>query len=159
MASKPILDLGTLDLETVIAPAEEIRKVLAQRGRLEMLDGILYEDIEAEVLVGFKDIRADDWWACDHFPGRPVFPGALLIESAAQLASYDYIRHRGTNFTGNVGFGGVDGTRFRAAVVPESRVIFVAKLARARASMFRYETQAFVDKQLVFEAQIMGVIF
>ncbi|MFT5478740.1 MAG: 3-hydroxyacyl-[acyl-carrier-protein] dehydratase [Planctomycetota bacterium] len=159
MAPKPILDLDAIDLETVIADPNDIRKVLAQRGRLYMLDGILHEDKEGQVLVGYKDIRSDDWWCDDHFPGRPVFPGALLIESAAQLASYDYIRNRATRKDGNVGFGGVDSTRFRNAVLPDSRVIFVAKLTRARGTMFRYDTQGFVDGKIVFESHIMGVVF
>ena len=90
MPSTPFVDLATLDLERPLAGPDELKANLAQRGTFEMLNGVLYRDEEEGLIVGFKDIRADDWWASDHIPGRPLFPGVLMIEAAAQLCSYDY---------------------------------------------------------------------
>ena len=158
MPQKLIVDLETLDLEHVVAERAELRGYLRQRGTFEMLDGVLHHDVENGLAIAFKEIREDDWWAPDHIPGRPIFPGALMIESAAQLASYDYLKYRGGVAEGKfLGFGGTDGTRFRGIVSPPCRMLFVARVKRTRPTMFRYETQGFVDGKLVFESDVIGV--
>ena len=91
MPSAPLLDFETLDLTRTVATQAEILSKIKQRGRFALLDGVLHFGLEKPLIVGFKDIRGDDWWAADHIPGRPIFPGALMIEAAAQLASYDFM--------------------------------------------------------------------
>ena len=156
MASSPLLDLDTIDLDACIAGPEELRKSLAQRGTFFMLDGVIHRDVDAGLVVGFKDIKADDWWAPDHIPGRPLFPGVLMIESAAQLCSYDFDLRQPQNDS-FVGFGGVNQTRFRGTVEPEGRLYFTGKLNRVRRSMFMYFAQAQFNGKLVFETEILGV--
>lgn len=158
MASKPLLDLDTIDLEARIAGPAELLPMLAQRGTFEMLNGVILRDIENEIIVGYKDIRSDDWWAKDHIPGRPLFPGVLMIETAAQLSSYDYKMRTPENAHVFLGFAGANGTRFRGTVEPEGRMYFIAKVHRVRKSMFCYFTQGFYNGKLVFECEIMGVI-
>lgn len=160
MPGKPLIDCTEMDLSQEVVAREELEGWLKQRGRLWMLDGILHADTERRLVVGYKDIRSDDWWAEDHIPGRPMFPGALQIETAAQLASYNFLTSRVGDEVGErfVGFGGVENARFRGVVEPECRLIIVARLVRASARMFRYQTQGFVDGQIVFEAEILGVI-
>jgi 3-hydroxyacyl-[acyl-carrier-protein] dehydratase len=81
-----------------------------------------------------------------------------MIEGAAQMCSYDFMLrmpHLQDHF---VGFGGVDDTRFRGLVEPDCRLIFVAKPLRMRESLFTYTAQGFVDRKLVFESHIIGVV-
>ncbi len=159
MPTQPLFDLARIDIERPIVDHASIYSLLRQSGSFALLDGILFEDAEEKIVVGYKDIRQDDWWAPDHIPGRPLFPGALMIESAAQLAAYDYMKHRFTAPEGSfVGFGGVNKTRFRGLVEPPSRMVLVVYAARTRARMFRYESQGYVDGILVFEAEITGVV-
>lgn len=162
MAATPILDLSAIDLTQVLVGPRDLDPYLKQSGRFRMLEGVLHEDVEAGVLVGFRDIRADDWWAKDHIPGRPLFPGALQIEAAAQLAAYDYSAHRlpaDAAHQGFVGFGGVEKARFRGSVEPECRLHLVSRVLKSSRRMFRYEAQAFIEDRMVFEAEILGVIF
>ena len=93
-AAPPLIDFTEIDLSRTVVGREDLLGYLRQRNRFEMLDGIVHVDLEGKVLVGYKDIKQDDWWAEDHIPGRPMFPGALQIEVAAQLATYDYSAHR-----------------------------------------------------------------
>jgi len=151
------LDLSGLDLDRVVISREEIYETLPHRGRFALLDGILRFDPEHELIVGFKEIRAEDWWAPDHIPGRPLFPGVLMVESAAQLSSFDFMRRRSESPDTFVGFGGLDATRFRGTVQPPSRLILAARSLRVRMNMFTYEAQGFVEDKLVFQTQIMGV--
>jgi 3-hydroxyacyl-[acyl-carrier-protein] dehydratase len=158
MATSPLLDLNTIDLDARIAGREELHSKLAQRGTFDMLDGVIYRDPESQIIVGYKDIRSDAWWAPDHIPGRPLFPGVLMIETAAQLSSYDYKVRTPENEHVFLGFAGANQTRFRGTVEPEGRMHFVAKVHRVRKSMFCYFTQGFYNDKLVFECEIMGVI-
>ena len=160
MAQTPFLiDFDALDLSEPVAGRQDVERYLPQRGRFSMLDGILHEDAERKLVVGFKEIREDDWWAPDHIPGRPLFPGALMIETAAQLSAYDYMKFRCDLPEGSfVGFGGLEGARFRAPVVPPCRFLVATFASRPRRTMFRYEAQGFVGRQLVFEGLVIGVV-
>ncbi len=158
MPSPPLVDLDTLDLSTPVVPIEEIRARCKQANRLALLDAIVHEDLEGRLVVGYKDLRADDWWAQDHIPGRPIFPGVLMIEGAAQLCTFDYVGRTGGTLEGFVGFGGVDGARFRGQAVPGQRLYWAVRAERLRKSMFTYSAQGFVDGAMIFESKILGVV-
>lgn len=157
----PLIDFDKIDLSREIVNRSQLDKYLRQANRFAMLDGILHEDVEGKLLIGYKDIRADDWWTADHIPGRPMFPGVLQIEAAAQLAAYDFSAHRISDDVPEdkfVGFGGVDKVRFRGLVSPDCRFVIAAALRKNSRRMFRYETQGFVDGTMVFQSEVMGVI-
>jgi 3-hydroxyacyl-[acyl-carrier-protein] dehydratase len=162
MPEEPLIDPAALAEARVLASREDVQRVIAQRGRFAMLDGILDVDPSGITTAGFKEIRTDDWWAPDHVPGRPIFPGVLMCEAAAQLASYDYLtKHpppmdRGGS--GFLGFAGMDATRFRGVVQPACRMIFVARPVKLRSRMFTYSAQGFVEGKLVFETEIIGTL-
>jgi len=158
MPGEPLVEIEALEPTRVIATRDDILAKIRQRGRFALLDGILQVDGEKGAIVGFKEIRADDWWAADHIPGRPIFPGALMCEAAAQLCSYDYLRKHTLPPGGFLGFGGMDATRFRGVVQPDCRMILVARPERLRSRMFTYSAQGFVGRDLVFETQILGVL-
>jgi len=158
MPSQPLIDLETLDLSRIVATRDDILAKIKQRGRFALLDGILHVDPAGEQIVGFKEIRGEDWWAADHIPGRPIFPGALMCEAAAQLCSYDYLRKTSLPDGSFLGFGGMNDTRFRGVVQPPCRMIFVARPEKLRSRMFTYAAQGFVEGALVFETEILGVL-
>ena len=158
MPAQPLVDLSTLDLTQVRVGSEEIRKLCRQRNRFSMIDGILHDAPQEQLIVGFKDLTAEDWWAPDHIPGRPIFPGVLQLEAAAQLATWQFLSYHSKNPEQFVGFGGLNETRFRGVVIPPGRLILVAKTVRVRSSMFTYAAQAFVDGKLVMETEILGVV-
>ena len=158
MAAQLILDFDALDLSQTIVERSELYETLKQRGRFELLDGVLHHDIEGNLIVGYAKVEHGAWWAEDHIPGRPLFPGALMIEAGAQLASFDFARRAAENADKFVGFGGLNGTRFRRIVEPDCRMILAAKSLRVRSRMFTYEVQAYVDRELVFHTEVIGVI-
>lgn len=158
MPNTPLLDFESIDIDHVHEAPEGIRKLLHQRGTFEMLDAIVHHDSETGFAVGRKEIRGDDWWAPDHIPGRPLFPGALMIEAGAQVCSYSFLQRFGPDERPFVGFGGVDAVRFRDTVEPDCTMIFAAQPTRVRSRMFIYDVQGFVDRKLVFEGVIRGVI-
>ena len=157
MPSPPLVDLEAYDLEQIQYDKDFIQTVNAQRFEMFQLSGVIQHVPEEGLIIGFRDVEADEWWARGHIPGRPIFPGVLMIETGAQLCTFDYMmraEHRDFFF----GFGGVDGVRFRGTIEPGQRLIFVAREKKRNTRLGKWQCQAFSAGRMVFEAEIMGVI-
>lgn len=155
MPPQLLFDIIGLDLSRDIFDREVIRQVNPQRGEMEMLDGILYSDTVHHRLIGYKDVRGDEFWVAGHIPGRPLFPGVLMIEAGAQLASFYARKFAGwTNF---VGFGGVEECRFRQQVAPPARMYLLGEQIWNRHSRLCCQIQGLIDGNIVFETKIIGV--
>ena len=151
-----LLDPAQLDLNTVVADREAIRRVNLQRFDMEQLDAICLVDPEQQLIVGYKDVRADEFWVRGHFPGDPLLPGVLMCEAAAQLASYYTITQKISPHN-KIGFGGMDEVRFRAPVRPGDRLVLVGKAKRLRPLQTVFNVQGFVRNALAFHADVIGV--
>jgi 3-hydroxyacyl-[acyl-carrier-protein] dehydratase len=149
-----LFDLSSIDLNRVMITKDEILKNNPQRYEFEQLDGVVYYDLERRIMIGLRDIRADEWWTRGHIPGRPLFPGVLMIEAAAQVASFFGRTVMGANF---IGFGGVDKVKFREAVVPPAKMYILAKAVEIRPRRIVCDAQGIVAGHIVFEGQITGV--
>ena len=106
-------------------------------------------------MAAFRDVKEDEFWVRGHIPGRPLLPGVLMIETAAQMVSY-YAMTALPN-RGFVGFSGVDNVKFRGQVTPGQRLIVVGKMVEVKRRRCIGDTQAFVDGKQVFEAMITGM--
>ena len=158
MPAVPLLDPGLLDLSKPSAATAAAYARLKQAPRLALLDGVAAFDPAGEAATaGWKEIRGGDWWAEDHIPGRPIFPGVLMCETAAQLCTWDFME-RHPEFEGFLGFGGMDNTRFRGIVEPPKTMVYACKAVKVRSKMFVYAAQGWIGAQLVFETEIIGVV-
>src|SRR5688572_7653729 len=107
MPPPPHIDPAAVDLSRVVADRDAIRRTNLHRFEMEMLDAVVLIDEEQHLMVGFRDIRADEFWVRGHFPGQPLFPGVLMCEAAAQLASYYAVTQRVIDLDKEfLGFGG-----------------------------------------------------
>src|SRR5690242_12454922 len=106
MPPQLLYDISGIDLNHVLFDQDEIRRVNPQRGAMEHLNGIVWADSEQGRIIGFKDVRPDEFWVEGHIPGRPLLPGVIMIEAGAQLAAF-YANHY-LNWKDFVGFGGAD---------------------------------------------------
>jgi 3-hydroxyacyl-[acyl-carrier-protein] dehydratase len=150
------LDPASLDLGKVLADIEGIRKVNLQRYDMEQLSAIVHIDREQHIIAGYKDVRADEFWVRGHMPGYPLLPGVLICEAAAQLCSY-YTGTAGLLQGDFIGFGGMEGVRFRAPVRPGDRLVLIGKGTKLRRRQTIFNVQAFVGSTMVFHADILGV--
>jgi 3-hydroxyacyl-[acyl-carrier-protein] dehydratase len=150
-----LFDIAGIDLTRVVFDQEQIRQANPQRGHMEMLNGIVYADAEKGRLIGYKDISPEAFWVEGHIPGRPLFPGVLMIEAGAQLASF-YTR-KFINWQGFIGFGGVEDCKFRASVEPGKRMYILGEKIWHRHGRVCCKVQGVVDGNLAFEASITGV--
>src|SRR5216110_356522 len=110
MPSPALVDLARIDPSHTVATLEEIRRANPQRFEMEQLSRIVYVDDHAGEIAGVVDVPEEPFWARGHVPGRPLMPGVIMLEAAAQLCSY-FVRRvydpveYGARF---FGFGGID---------------------------------------------------
>ena len=119
---------------------------------MEHLNGIIW--VQGEDMVGYKDVREDEFWVEGHIPGRPLLPGVIMLEAAAQMASF--YAHVVLGWEGFLGFVGVENVKFRSAVPPGKRMILLCHKLSDRHRQIRAAAQGLVDGNLVFEAVIIG---
>jgi 3-hydroxyacyl-[acyl-carrier-protein] dehydratase len=154
MPPQLVFDISGIDLNRVVFDQEAIREANPQRGDMEMLNGIVYAEPKLGRIIGYKDVRADEVWGPGHIPGRPLFPGVLMIECAAQLASF-YTR-KFVGWKGFSGFGGVEETKFRQQVAPGCRLYLIGQKQWERHHRIKCTVHGMVNGQLVFETGIVG---
>ena len=157
MASQLLFDLDDFDVTRDVVTREQIEAVNPHRGHMMLLDGIIAKQNPGEKLwaIGYKDIRDDEFWVAGHIPGRPIFPGVLMIEAAAQLASYLFLDEaKDTEF---MGFIGCDNVKFRGQVVPGDRLHILGVELKRNSRRIICQLQGVVDGSLVFEAKITGM--
>jgi len=155
MPPEPIVDLSKINFGRVLIDKAGIRQVNPQRFEMEHLDGIVYLDTEKGEVVGYKEVREDEFWTRGHIPGRPLLPGVLMIEAAAQLVSY--CTHMMLQTDKFIGFGGVDEVKFRGTVVPPCRLVIAGRAIEVRPRRSVCYVQGFVDRTMVFEGKITGM--
>lgn len=80
---KPLFVAGEHTVECAIGRAE-IERLLPHRDPLLLVDRISAIDFSAETLRAHRRIDPDDPVFAGHFPGAPVYPGALLVEAMGQ---------------------------------------------------------------------------
>ena len=150
------VDLEDFDLDRIEFGPEEIRKRNPHRHELELLTGVIAFRPEEGIIIGEHQARPDAFWVRGHIPGRPLFPGVLMVETAAQLCSF-FWRTRFPEVDRFFGFGGIENTRFRGTVGPTDRLIVVGKSVQLKPRRAIFDTQGFVDGAMVFETRIMGM--
>jgi 3-hydroxyacyl-[acyl-carrier-protein] dehydratase len=156
MPPPALLDPAQLDLRPLIANKEQILSVNSQRYEMVQLDAICLLDPQETLIVGYKDVRPDEFWVRGHFPDYPLMPGVLICEAAAQLASY-YSITQNVVPAGLVGFAGMEDVRFRGPVRPGNRLVLIGKGKRLRRIQILFNIQGFVNNEMVFHGDIIGV--
>jgi len=162
MARPLLVDLATIDLDGQALSLDEIRRLNPHRYEMEQLSRVIHLDPAAQQIVACKDVREEEFWVRGHIPGRPLLPGVLMIEAAAQMCSvyYQYVR-QDPRF---LGFGGVERVKFRDQVAPGQRLLLLGQAVEIRRRRAVFDTQGVVTQEahtqgfkLVFEGRIIGM--
>lgn len=112
-----------------------------------------------ERLVAIKNVTVNEDFFPGHFPGAPLMPGVLMIESMAQAASVLLLQEAdGTILPHRASLRGVDGAKFRKPVAPGDRVRLELSVERRRTTMARVRGVAYVQDQVVAEGTLVMAI-
>ncbi len=155
-----LFDLSQIDLDgKPLYDREAVEKVNPQAFEMQQLDGILWCDRKESKILGYKDVTDGEFWIRGHIPERPLMPGVIMVEAAAQLSSFflkEIYREEGF-----IGFAGIESAKFRSVVEPGQRLYLLGHITRykkirdrARVTM---SVQGVVEGNMVFETSVTGM--
>ena len=156
MALNTIADASKFDFANPLCDLPDILKYNPQRDHMQQLDGIVHINLEDHTIVGFKQVRDDEFWISGHMPGYPLFPGVLMCEAAAQMISF-YTKKLALFGKDLLGLGGLDSARFRYPVRPGDRLVMFGKGKKVSKRITTFDVEGYVGDKLCFECHVIGV--
>lgn len=101
-----------------------------------------------ERIEGYRDVRVEEPWFAGHFPGNPILPGVIILESLAQVAGVLAQNPR-------LQLLAIDKAKLRRPVRPGERLLLTATVLQRRESALRVRAEATVDGARVAEAELL----
>lgn len=106
-------------------------------------------------LVAVKNVTVNEEFFQGHFPGAPLMPGVLMIETLTQVATILLLEREDTPRAARVYLHGVNDAKFRKQVVPGDRLRLEVSLGRIRLPLACVRATAYVQDQVVAEAELL----
>ena len=141
----------------MILDVVEIQKILPHRYPFLMVDGIL-EMERLKHIVGIKNVTINESHFQGHFPGKPIMPGVLIIESMAQTGGLLLLLEIPDRESKLLYFVAVDGARFRRPVVPGDRLELHVEKVQSRANVWKFSGKGIVEGKVAAEATFAAMI-
>ena len=132
---------------------DAIRNILPHRYPFLLVDAIV--ELEAERIVGVKNVTANEPWTTGHFPDFPVMPGVLIVEAMAQVAGVLVLSQMEDRENKLVLLASIEEAKFRRPVRPGDQLRIEMKVGRRKASVAKMSGTATVNGLVVAEAQVM----
>jgi len=134
----------------------DIEKIIPHRYPFLLIDEIV--EVEPGIRIkGIKYVKEDEYYFKGHFPGNPIMPGVLQVETIAQVGAVSVLMLP-ENKGKIVLFAGIDKARFKKIVRPGDTLIIEVKIESFRRNIGRGKGRATVDGDLACAADIMFAI-
>jgi len=130
-----------------------IREILPHRYPFLLVDRI--EELEAERIVGIKNVTANEPFFVGHFPDFPVMPGVLIVEAMAQVAGVLVLKSIPDRDRKLVFLASIEEAKFRRPVVPGDQLRIEMTVIKRKLSVAKMSGKATVDGKVVAEATVM----
>lgn len=138
----------------MLLDVNDIQKVLPHRYPFLLVDAIV-EMERLKRIVGLKSVTINESFFAGHFPGKPVMPGVLIIESMAQAGGFLLLQEVRDRDSKLIYFVAIDGARFRRPVVPGDQLRLEVDVLQWRNSFCKLAGKAFVGAEVAAEATLM----
>ena len=136
---------------------QAILRVMPHRYPFLLVDRIV-DFVPQERVVGVKNVTINEPFFQGHFPGHPIMPGVLIIEAMAQVGGFMLLNSQDNPEEKLIYFMGMDNVRFRKPVMPGDQIRFELEMLKYRRTYCKMAGKAFVDDDLVAEAELMAAI-
>jgi len=143
--------------EGIVFDSEAIQKILPHRYPFLLVDRIVELELDKKV-VGIKMVTINEPFFEGHFPGKPIMPGVLIIESMAQTGGVLLLNSFENPDDKLVYFMQINNAKFRKPVVPGDQIYLEVILKNKKSKVVMMSGRAFVDDNLVAEADFMAAI-
>lgn len=141
----------------IVMDAIEVQAILPHRYPFLLVDRVVELD-SGRRAVGLKNVTVNDPYFQGHFPGRPVFPGVLIVEALAQLGGVLAIRSSSVEGSPIVYLTGIDKAKFRKPVIPGDQIRLEVEVIKRRPPFWKMQGKAFVGNDLVCEAESTAML-
>ena len=136
----------------------DIQNYLPHRYPFLLIDKIL-DFKKHDYLKAQKNVSNNEPFFQGHFPGHPVFPGALILEAMAQAtALLDFKSNEREKDSLLYYFVGIDKARFKKPVVPGDIMIIDVKLNQSKRDVHKFTASCMVDEAIVCTAELLGAV-
>jgi len=142
---------ATIDIHRILT-------ILPHRFPFVMVDRVT-EVVPHKEIRGHKAVSYNEPWFQGHFPGRPIMPGVLIIESLAQIGGIlAYASDPFDTSSHLMFFLGIDKAKFRHTVTPGDRLDLYCEVLHHRSNVWKLRCEASVDGTLSAEGDLLASI-
>ena len=138
---------------------KEIEYLLPHREPMLLIDE-LYDIRKLHSAVAVVNVTRDSFFVQGHFPGQPVMPGVLIVESFGQAAAAltAHGLDKATYENKLVFLMSIEKARFRNPVVPDCKLELKIEAIRSHGRVWKYKGEAFVGEKKMADAQWSATI-
>jgi len=136
----------------------DIMRIIPHRYPFLLVDRVIEVDPDKRI-VGLKNVTINEPFFNGHFPGAPVMPGVLTIESMAQTGAILGLLDKNVDLKKAViFFMGIDEAKFRRPIVPGDQMRITVEVLRRKASVWKVKGEVHVGSELAAEAILLSTI-
>jgi 3-hydroxyacyl-[acyl-carrier-protein] dehydratase len=136
----------------------KILEILPHRYPFVMVDRVT-EIVPGKTIHGHKMVSYNEPWCQGHFPGRPIFPGVLIIEALAQIGGILAYASEPFDTTNSLMyFLGIDKAKFRHTVTPGDKLDLMVEVLHHRSNVWKLRGEATVDGTLCASGELLASI-
>ena len=135
----------------------DIMRIMPHRYPFLLVDRLI-EIVDGKRVTGIKNVTINEPCFQGHFPNHPIFPAVLILEAMAQTGGILLLSTVDNPVGKLVYFMGIDNARFRKPVLPGDQLRLELTMLRLRRSGCKMRGEAFVNGDLVAEADLMAQV-